>query len=61
MNPEGRSLIDGAWPVRVTGLDAQQVDIAMLVTPEGYSRIELSEFLLNIHHFTSALSGILCL
>lgn len=42
MNPEGRSLIDGAWPVRVTGLDAQQVDIAMLVTPEGYSRIDLS-------------------
>ncbi|MEH0152590.1 VOC family protein [Limibacter armeniacum] len=42
---EGRSTIEGEWSGRVTGLDSQQVEIAMMVTPDGNSRIELSRFL----------------
>jgi catechol 2,3-dioxygenase-like lactoylglutathione lyase family enzyme len=42
---EGRTIIDGAWSGRVTGLDSQQVEIAMMVTPDGHSRLELSRFL----------------
>lgn len=42
---EGRATIEGEWAGRVTGLDSQCVEIAMLVTPDGHSRIELSQFL----------------
>lgn len=42
---EGRTIIEGEWSGRVTGLDAQQVEIAMMVTPDGHSRIELSKFI----------------
>lgn len=42
---EGRSIIEGEWAGRVTGLSAQQVEIAMMVTPDGHSRLELSRFL----------------
>lgn len=42
---EGRMLIEGDWAGRVTGLRGQRVEIAMLVTPDGHSRIELSRFL----------------
>ncbi len=42
---EGRTTIEGEWSGRVTGLDAQRVEIAMMVTPDGHSRIELSRFL----------------
>ena len=42
---EGRATIEGEWSGRVTGLDSQQVEIAMMVTPDGYSRLELSRFL----------------
>jgi len=42
---EGRSTIEGEWAGRVTGLGQQQVEIAMLVTPDGHSRLELSRFL----------------
>ena len=42
---EGRATIEGEWAGRVTGLGTQQVEIAMLVTPDGYSRLELSRFL----------------
>ena len=42
---EGRATIEGEWAGRVTGLGAQRVEIAMLVTPDGYSRLELSRFL----------------
>lgn len=42
---EGRAMIEGEWAGRVTGLGTQRVEIAMLVTPDGQSRIELSRFL----------------
>ena len=42
---EGRATIEGDWAGRVTGLGAQRVEIAMLVTPDGHSRLELSRFL----------------
>ena len=42
---EGRATIEGEWAGRVTGLGAQQVEIAMMVTPDGHSRLEISRFL----------------
>lgn len=42
---EGRAIIEGEWAGRVTGLGSQSVEIAMMVTPDGHSRIELSRFL----------------
>lgn len=42
---EGRATIEGEWAGRVTGLGSQQVEIAMMVTPDGHSRLELSRFL----------------
>lgn len=45
MQLEGRTTIEGEWAGRVTGLGLQRVEIAMMVTPDGHSRIELSRFL----------------
>jgi catechol 2,3-dioxygenase-like lactoylglutathione lyase family enzyme len=42
---EGRATIEGEWAGRVTGLGQQHVEIAMMVTPDGHSRLELSRFL----------------
>ncbi len=42
---EGRAMIEGEWSGRVTGLVSQEVEIAMMVTPDGHSRLELSRFL----------------
>ena len=42
---EGRAIIEGEWAGRVTGLVDQKVEIAMMVTPDGHSRLELSRFL----------------
>ena len=42
---EGRGTIEGEWAGRVTGLGFQQVEIAMMITPDGHSRLELSQFL----------------
>ncbi len=42
---EGRTMIEGEWAGRVTGLGAQRVEIAMMVTPDGHSRLEISRFL----------------
>jgi len=42
---QGRAMIEGEWAGRVTGLGPQRVEIAMLVTPDGHSRLELSRFL----------------
>lgn len=42
---EGRAMIEGEWAGRVTGLHGQRVEIAMMVTPDGHSRLELSRFL----------------
>ena len=41
---EGRAMIEGEWAGRVTGLGDQSVEIAMMVTPDGHSRLELSQF-----------------
>jgi len=41
----GRATIEGEWAGRVTGLGDQHVEIAMMRTPDGHSRLELSRFL----------------
>ena len=38
---EGRAIVEGEWAGRVTGLGNQCVEIAMMVTPDGHSRLEL--------------------
>ena len=42
---EGRATIEGEWAGRVTGLGDQCVEIAMMCTPDGHGRLELSRFL----------------
>ncbi len=42
---EGRGMVEGEWAGRVTGLGDQRVEIAMMRTPDGHSRIELSRFI----------------
>jgi len=42
---EGRATIEGEWAGRITGLGNQHVEIAMMVTPDGHSRLEISRFL----------------
>jgi catechol 2,3-dioxygenase-like lactoylglutathione lyase family enzyme len=42
---EGQAMADGEWAGRVTGLGEQRVEIAMMRTPDGQSRLELSRFL----------------
>lgn len=42
---EGRDMIEGEWAGRVTGLGSQRVEIVMMVTPDGHSRLEISRFL----------------
>ena len=42
---EGKAMIEGEWAGRVTGLGDQKVEIAMMVTPDGHSRLELSRFI----------------
>jgi catechol 2,3-dioxygenase-like lactoylglutathione lyase family enzyme len=44
LNLEGRMPIEGEWAGRVTGVRDQSVEIAMLCTPDGHSRLELSRF-----------------
>ena len=46
LNLEGRTMVEGAWAGQVTGLGNQSVEIAMMVTPDGHSRLELSRFLI---------------
>jgi catechol 2,3-dioxygenase-like lactoylglutathione lyase family enzyme len=41
---QGRAMIEGEWAGRVTGLGSQKVEIAMMVTPDGHSHLELSRF-----------------
>lgn len=45
MTLEGRAMVEGEWGGRVTGLGDQRVEIAMMVTPDGHSRLELSRFI----------------
>jgi catechol 2,3-dioxygenase-like lactoylglutathione lyase family enzyme len=42
---EGRAMVEGEWAGKVTGLGNQSVEVAMMVTPDGHSRLELSQFL----------------
>ena len=42
---EGRATIEGEWAERVTGLHPMRVEIAMMRTPDGHSRLEISRFL----------------
>jgi catechol 2,3-dioxygenase-like lactoylglutathione lyase family enzyme len=42
---EGRATIEGEWAGRVTGVGDQRVEIAMMRTPDGHSRVEISRFL----------------
>jgi len=42
---EGTGMIEGEWAGRVTGLGDQRVEVAMLRTPDGHSRLELSRFI----------------
>jgi catechol 2,3-dioxygenase-like lactoylglutathione lyase family enzyme len=42
---EGRAMVEGQWAGRVTGLGDQRVETAMMRTPDGHSRLELSRFL----------------
>jgi catechol 2,3-dioxygenase-like lactoylglutathione lyase family enzyme len=45
MRCEGRGRVEGEWAGKVTGLGDQSVEIAMMVTPDGHGRIELSSFI----------------
>lgn len=45
MKLEGKGMIEGEWAGKVTGLGDQQVEVAMMVTPDGNSRLELSRFI----------------
>ncbi len=42
---EGRANVEGTWAGKVTGLGNQNVEIAMMVTPDGHSKLELSRFI----------------
>jgi hypothetical protein len=42
---EGRAMVKGEWAGKVTGLGNQSVEIAMMVTPDGHSRLELSQYI----------------
>ena len=42
---EGRGIVEGEWAGRVTGLGDQRVEVAMMRTPDGHGRVELSRFL----------------
>ena len=42
---EGRTMVEGEWAGRITGLGTQRVEVAMMVTPDGHSRLEISRFL----------------
>jgi len=44
LNLEGRMMIEGEWAQRVTGLRGMRCEVAMMVTPDGHGRLELSRF-----------------
>jgi catechol 2,3-dioxygenase-like lactoylglutathione lyase family enzyme len=44
MELEGETQVEGPWADRVVGLDGVRADIAMLRTPDGHGRVELSKF-----------------
>ena len=44
MELEGEAPIEGRWVDRIVGLDGVRVDIAMMRTPDGHGRLELTKF-----------------
>lgn len=44
MELEGQTTVEGPWADRVVGLDGVRADIAMMRTPDGHGRVELSQF-----------------
>ncbi len=44
LTPEGRMPVEGEWAGRVTGVHGQRAEVAMMRTPDGHSRLELSRF-----------------
>lgn len=42
---EGRAMVEGEWAGQVTGLGNQSVEVAMMVTPDGHNRLEISKFI----------------
>lgn len=42
---EGRAKIEGDWSGKVTGLHNQEVEIAMMVTPDGHSKLEICQYI----------------
>ena len=42
---EGRGMVEGEWAGQVTGLENQSVEVVMMVTPDGHSRLEISRFI----------------
>ena len=42
---EGRATIEGTWAGRITGLGDQNVEVAMMRTPDGHGRLEISRFI----------------
>ena len=52
---EGRATIEGEWSGRVTGLADQRVEIAMMRTPDGHSRLELSR---SSHRLSSRITAL---
>ncbi|WP_290789697.1 VOC family protein [Flavihumibacter sp. UBA7668] len=58
---EGRGMIEGEWAGRVTGLGNQSVEVAMMVTPDGHSRLEISRFIrpeIKSDHRRAAVNGL---
>ncbi|NJP92615.1 VOC family protein [Nonomuraea sp. FMUSA5-5] len=53
MELEGKAAVEEAWAARVVGLDEQRVDVAMLRTPDGHGRIELTKY-----HTPEAIGGV---
>lgn len=45
---EGRMLVKGEWTGRVTGPGDQSVEVAMMTTPDGHKRLELSPFVASL-------------
>ena len=44
MSKEGEAALEGDWVDRINGLDGIQVDIVMMLTPDGHGRLELTKF-----------------
>jgi catechol 2,3-dioxygenase-like lactoylglutathione lyase family enzyme len=44
MELEGKMFVEGSWADRIVGLDGQQLDVAMMRTPDGHSKLELMSF-----------------